>query len=482
MSKRTRRQFLEDSMLAAASAATAGSASELLGAESPQSSSAAERLGVAVVGVRGRGSTHIGAFAGRKDTEVLYVCDVDGDVGQRRAREAARRQRRVPRFEADIRRVLEDDRVDIVTIATPDHWHALGAIWSMQAGKDVYLEPPVSHNVTEGRRIVEATRKYRRICQAGTQCRSNAGMIAAIQYVREGHLGQVRVARGLSYGRHPTMETRSVYDPPPSVDYDRWLGPAPMAPLARSRFHYDWRWQWPYGNGALGNQGVHQMDLARWGLGVNELSRGVISYGCRFRDDASVDTNSTQVVIHDYGDMSLVLEARGQQSQRRKGVRSGVIFEASEGYLVVASYTKGAAFDGEGNKVREFSGGGNHFDNFLRAVRSRKIHALNADIEEGHLSSALCHLGNVSYRLGNPVCSVEMRKRLSSLKTAEDAQATFERTLGYLKGKGLDENELRFSAGPLLAFDPNREIFLNSEEANQMLTREYRRPFVIEKA
>jgi len=482
MSKRTRRQFLEDSMLAAASAVTAGSASELLGAELPQSSSAIDKLGVAVVGVRGRGSTHIGAFAGRKDTEVLYVCDVDNDVGQRRVKETAKRQGRAPKFEVDIRRVLEDARVDIVSIATPNHWHALGAIWAMQAGKDVYLEKPVSHNVSEGRRIVETARRYHRICQAGTQCRSNAGMIAAIQYVREGNLGRVNVARGLCYKRRHAAGTLGVYEPPPNIDYDLWLGPAPMSPVTRSRFHYDWHWQWPYGNGTLGNQGVHQMDLARWGLGVSELSRGVISYGHRFGNAAGHDTTSTQTVIHNYGDASLVFEVRGRKSRRHKGVKIGVIFEANDGYLVIASYTKGAAFDREGNKVREFGGGGNHFDNFLRAVRNRSILGLNADIEEGHLSSALCHMGNVSYRLGGPVCAGEMRERLSSLQTAEDAQATFERTLSHLKENGADERTLEFSAGPFLAFDPGREVFLASDEANRMLTREYRQPFVVDRA
>lgn len=480
MSRRTRRQFLEDSMLAAASAVTASSASDLFGAELPQSTSAIDKLGVAVVGVRGRGSTHIGAFAGRKDTEVLYVCDVDSDVGQRRVKETAKRQGRAPAFEVDIRRVLEDARVDIVSIATPNHWHALAAIWAMQAGKDVYLEKPVSHNVSEGRRIVEAARKYQRICQAGTQCRSNAGMIAAMQYVREGNLGRVKVARGLCYQHHHAKLTGGVFEPPTNVDYDLWLGPAPLAPVTRSRFHYDWHWEWPYGNGAMGAQGVHQMDLARWGLGVNGLSRGVISYGSGFAGAASGDTAGTQVVIHDYEDASLVFEVRGQKGLRHKGVKTGVIFEASDGYLAIASYTKGAAFDLEGNKLREFSGGGNHFDNFLHAVRNRSIRGLNADIEEGHLSSALCHLGNVSYRLGEPVCSIEMKERLSRLNTAEDAQATFERTLSHLKEHGADERQLRFSAGPCLAFDPHREVFLDSDKANRMLTRDYRRPFVVE--
>ena len=479
MPKRTRRQFLEDSMFAAASAVTAGSASELLAAGSKQSTSAVEKLGVAVVGVRGRGGSHIGAFAGRKDTEVLYICDVDTEVGERRVKETARRQRRAPRFEADIRKVLEDHRVDIVSIATPHHWHALSAIWSIQAGKDVYLEKPVSHNVSEGRGIVEAARKYTRICQAGMQCRSNPGMMAAMKYVRDGKIGKVEIARGLCHKRRGSTGPRGIYEPPASVNYDLWLGPAPMVPVTRPRFHYDWHWQWSYGNGDLGNQGIHQMDLARWGLGVNRLSRGVISFGGQYGCGDAVETANTQVVVHDYGDAALVLEVRGLRKGSYKGAKTGVIFEGSEGYVVMTSYTSGAGFDPDGNKVKEFSGGANHFENFLRAVRSRNVSDLTADIEEGHLSSALCHMGNVSYRLGEVLSAGELEERMSSLSLSEKSRHAVEQTLRHLENGDIGAGEPRFRVGPLLAFDPEAETFLASEQAKQMLSRDYRRPFVV---
>ena len=482
MTKRTRRQFLEDSMIAAAAAAAAGPATQLFADDATEPKGAGERLGVAVVGVRGRGGSHIGAFAGRKDTEVLYLCDVDRDIGPQRAEEVGKRQTRAPKFVEDLREVLEDKSVDIVTIATPNHLHSLQAIWAMQAGKDVYVEKPVSHNVSEGRRVVEAARKYERICQTGTQCRSNPGMIAAIEYVQTGGIGELKVARGLCYKRRGSIGERGDYKVPEAVNYDLWLGPAPMAPLTRKQFHYDWHWQWSYGNGDLGNQGIHQMDIARWALGINKLSGGVVSYGGRFGYDDAGDTANTQIVMHDYGDKSLVFEVRGLNTKPLRGAGVGVIFEGTEGYVVMTSYDSGAAFDLDGNKVRGFSGGADHFANFLQAVRSRKIGDLNADIEEGHLSSALCHLGNISYRLGTEVAADDALKSLAMAKTNDNVGETLERTLAHLKDNGVDPAMTKIQLGRQLGFDPDTEQFIEAPDADKMLTRDYRKPFVVPEA
>jgi predicted dehydrogenase len=486
MSKRTRRQFLEDSMFAAAATVAAGSANELMAEEETQSSSPNERLRVAVVGVRGRGGSHIGAFAGRKDTEVVYLCDPDREIGARRAQEVGKRQGgRAPQFVEDMRTAFDDPSVDIVSIATPNHWHALSAIWAMQSGKDVYVEKPVSHNVSEGRRMVQIARKHGKICQTGTQCRSNPGMIAAMDFVQSGKIGKVSVARGLCYkprgsiGPRGATASTPAYNPPESVNYDLWLGPAPQAPLTRSRFHYDWHWQWPYGNGDLGNQGIHQMDLARWGLGVDHLSHSVMSYGGRFGYVDAGDTANTQVIVHDYGEQALVFEVRGLKTSGFKNARVGVIFEGSEGYLVMNSYDRGAAFDLDGEKIEEFSGGGNHFNNFLAAVRSRKHDDLNADIEEGHVSSALCHLGNISYRLGETVDFDKALPRLEQLSSSENVAATLERTLGHLRDNGIDLKKTQLQLGSHLPFDPSSETFQDNERADQMLTRVYREPFVV---
>ena len=480
MSKRNRRQFLEDSMFAAAAAVAVNSTGSLLAADT-QSKSPNEKLGVAVVGVKGRGGTHIGAFAGRNDTEILYICDADRAIGENRTKEVGKRQRE-PKFEVDIRKVLEDPAVDIVSIATPNHWHALGAIWAIQAGKDVYVEKPVSHNVSEGRRIVEAARKYEKICQTGTQSRSNDGMIEAMKYIHDGKLGKVNVARGLCYKPRGSIGAAGNYDPPAGVNYDLWLGPAPMAPVTRPQFHYDWHWQWAYGNGDLGNQGIHQMDLARWGLGVNQLGNQVLSYGGRFGYEDAGETANTQVVVHDYGDSALVFEVRGLKTSDYKKAKVGVIFEGSDGYLVMTSYHSGAAFDPEGNQVATFKGEGNHFENFLKAVRSRKVRDLNADIEEGHLSSALCHLGNISYRLGEEVSSGEALARLKDLQSADDLAKTYQRTLDHLNDNGIDASTLKMQIGPQLAINPQTETFENNSQADAMLSREYRKPFEVPSA
>ena len=480
MGFRNRRQFLEESMLAAASAAAVGTPAISYGFED-QSSSPNEKLGVAVVGVRGRGGSHIGAFAGRKDTEILYICDADRDVGARRAAEVGKRQGgNVPNFEEDIRKVLEDKLVDIVSIATPNHWHALGAIWSMQAGKDVYVEKPVSHNVSEGRRIVEAARKYNRICQTGTQSRSNPGMIELVKFVQSGKIGDVTVARGLCYKRRASIGTRGKYAAPGSVNYDLWLGPAPNKNhVSRPQFHYDWHWQWDYGNGDLGNQGIHQMDIARWGLGVDRFAVSTLSYGGRFSYVDAGDTANTQVVSHGYGKKSLIFEVRGLETSAYKGAKIGVIFEGSEGYAVCPSYNSGSAFDKDGNLIKTFSGNGNHFDNFIQAVRARDHKLLNADIEEGHLSSALCHLGNISLRTGGPLNIDKAEKSLKEHRSQDDVQDTFNRTLAHAKSNKSDFATTPFQFGSLLEINPEDESIVGNETASYQLSREYRKPFEV---
>lgn len=480
MSMRTRREFLEQSMIAAAAAVGAGSATRVLAAEErTPSDSPNGKLGVAVVGCGGRGSSHLGAFSSRPDTEVLYVVDVDENIGNQRAKMVAGKQGRAPRVVADMRDAFDDKSVDIVTTATPNHWHSLVSIWAIQAGKDVYVEKPVSHNVSEGRRVVEAARKYNKICQTGTQCRSMQGMRDAIQYVHDGKLGKVKVSRGLCYKRRPTIGALGEYPIPKGVNYDLWLGPAPLAPLTRPRFHYDWHWQFPYGNGDLGNQGIHQMDLARWALGTDKLCDWVLSYGGRVGYKDAGDTANTQMIIMGYGDQALVFEVRGLATEPYKGAKVGLIVEGTDGYLVMTDYDKGAAFDKDGNKVHEFDQGGDHYGNFLAAVRSRKPADLHADIENGHLSSALCHLGNISYRLGEQVPVGEIKDRLQSLQTAEDVQGTFLRFTAHLDDNKLDPARTLLSFGPNLAIDTDNEKFVGNAKADEMLTREYRAPFVV---
>ncbi len=492
MSHQTRRRFLEESLLAAAAAAGAASVAQrpAVGQQpSGKKKGPNERLSVAVVGVRGRGGSHLSAFVARPDTEVTYVCDADESVGQHRADQVAAKQGRRPKVVRDMRQVFDDPSVDIVTTATPNHWHSLCAIWAMQAGKDVYVEKPVSHNVSEGRRMVETARKYGRICQTGTQCRSMEGTIRAIEYVHAGKIGQVRLARGLCYKRRKSIGPKGIYEVPKEVDYNLWTGPAPLVPLTRPQFHYDWHWQRLYGNGDLGNQGPHQMDIARWGLQLDRLCNAVVTYGGRLGYEDAGDTANTEVAIYDFGDKTLVFEVRGLQTDalaphpKALGAKIGVIFYGTEGYVVLNSYTHGAAFDLEGNLVEEFSGGGDHFDNFMKAVYSRKVEDLNADILEGHLSCALSHLGNVSYYLGQPTPLAEIKSFLQTLKIHDDPIATLQRTVDHLQASPapelVDLNKTPMALGPLLTFDPATETFPGNDEANALLTREYRKPFVV---
>ncbi|MCA9106730.1 MAG: Gfo/Idh/MocA family oxidoreductase [Planctomycetales bacterium] len=481
MSRKSRRQFLEDSMFAAATAAAvAGGVTPVAAKERQGSKSANDRLNVAVIGVKGRGNSHIGAFAGRNDTQVTWICDADTDVGAARVEEVEKRQNGSrPEFTTDLRKVMDDPNVHIVSIATPNHWHALASIWAIQAGKDVYVEKPVSHNVSEGRRIVEAARKYEKICQTGTQCRSSTGLREAIAWLHAGNIGDVKVARGLCYKRRGSIGARGEYDVPGTVDYNLWLGPAPEGPVTRPQFHYDWHWQWAYGNGDLGNQGIHQMDIARWGLGKNTLCNQVFSYGGRLGYEDAGETANTQVVVHDYDNASLVFEVRGLETSDYRGAKVGVIFECTDGYMVVPSYDSASAFDLDGNKIQDFRGGDNHFGNFLTAVRSRNVSDLNADIEEGHLSSALCHLGNISYRLGTRMSAVEAEAVVSETESTDDMAETFNRTMKHLVDNGVSVTDVDLAIGPVLRFNPESETFVDNADADAMLTRQYRAPFVV---
>jgi predicted dehydrogenase len=482
MSPQNRREFIEHSLFSAAAAATAGASTQLLAADKKESDSPNERLRVAVIGVRGRGQSHLGAFMKRKDTEVVAIVDADEAIGQSRGVEKVKKATgKAPKFYSDMRKMMEDKSIDIVTIATPNHWHSLAGIWAVQHGKDVYCEKPVSHNVSEGRRLVQAARKHNKIVQTGTQCRSMKGTIDAVNFVQSGGIGTVKVARGLCYKPRRSIGPRGEYEVPKSVNYDMWLGPAPKAKLTRPKLHYDWHWQWAYGNGDLGNQGIHQMDIARWGLGVEGLGDKVVSYGGRFGYVDAGDTANTQVSIHSFGDKRLVFEVRGLKTNAHHGAKVGVIFHGSKGYVVLTSYTGGAAFDLDGKITKKFSGGGDHFGNFLSAVRSRSKDDLNADIEEGHRSSALCHLGNVSYRLGSTMTFENAEDRLTKDKEALETYGRFTKNLTDNK---IDSQKTKVRFGAELTLDGTKEVFTGAmaEKAAPWLSREYRKGFEVPSA
>lgn len=482
MSNLSRRQFLEQSLFATASLAMAN-ASRTFAADDVKPEDTKDKLRVAVVGVKGRGGSHIGGFGKHPECEIAALVDVDETYLNNRADEIEKNFGKRPTLYSDMRKCFEDKSIDIVSIATPNHWHSLAAIWAIQAGKDVYVEKPVSHNVSEGRRVVEAARKYKKIVQTGTQSRSNPGMRELMAAVHGGKIGEVKLARGLCYKKRDSIGPKGNYDYPSSVDYDLWSGPAEIKPLTRKNLHYDWHWMWDYGNGDLGNQGIHQMDLARWGLNEMSLGNRVISYGGRLGYEDAGETANTQVSIHEYENgKRLVFEVRGLKTEPYMGAGVGVIFYGSDGYVVAPSYNGGVVLDKSGKPTGvEFSGGGdaNHFGNFVKAVRSRKHEDLNADILDGHLSSALCHLGNVSYRLGAPKSIKEM---VTQFAGDTEALETLDRFQQHLRDNMVDPETTKITVGPQLSLTAN-ETFTGarSDEANKMLTREYRAPFVVPK-
>jgi predicted dehydrogenase len=439
---------------------------------------------IAVVGFNGRGRSLIDGFRKLKGVRVVALCDVDADVLARGVREFEQRNEKVAAYR-DLRKLLEDPDIDAVSFATPNHWHALGAIWAVQAGKDVYLEKPVSHNVWEGRKTVEAARKYKRIVQTGTQARSSTGLAEAFAWLREGHLGKILRARGFCYKRRPSIGKVDGPQPiPPSVDYDLWCGPAPKEPLMRKRLHYDWHWVWPTGNGDLGNQGVHQVDMCRWALGQNELSPAVWSIGGRLGYEDDGTTPNTQIVFHDYRPAPLIFEVRGLPADPKKGddmdtyrgVRVGAVIDCEAGYLVIKTYTRAEAYENNGELIRKFEGEHDHFENFIKAVRSRKPSDLTADILEGHLSAGLCHTGNISYRLGQQMPPDAIR---DALRNNADLAEAFGRMEEHLKANAVDLVKTPATLGVLLRFNPRTEKFVNNPAANQLLSREYRPPFVV---
>jgi predicted dehydrogenase len=472
----SRREFLQGSAaLAAAAGATA-----LGRADQPRPTaraSANERLNVAVIGVGGRGGDHVQGLAGRYGCVVTHVCDADAARAGPALQAAERAQHHRPAFVQDLRRIMDDRSIHVVSIATPNHWHALAAIWALQAGKDVYVEKPVSHNVSEGRRIVEVSRHTGKLCQTGTQIRSGRGIREAIEFLRSGRLGTLRVARGLCYKRRDSIGRTTGPQPvPATVDYNLWCGPAPDHPPRRRRFHYDWHWFWDYGNGDLGNQGIHQMDVARWGLGKNELARSVVSVGGRFGYVDDGQTANTQIAVLDYGDAQLIFEVRGLRTSAYRGAMVGNIFHCSDGYLVCPGYTSAVAYNSAGEVVRRFAGPEDHFGNFIAAVRSRRREDLNADILEGHLSSALCHLANVSYRLGRPQ---PFNQQTRAFGDDREAYETLARMEDHLRGDGVPLDRTTYQVGRRLRVDPQTERFVGDEEANRYLTREYRRGFEV---
>jgi predicted dehydrogenase len=431
-SDRTRRTFLRT---AGAAALTAASYSRVMGAN--------DKVNVAVIGLGGRGRNHMDFYTDIPDCRIAAVCDVNQEALERGQAQVLKKAGEQPKGYGDMKDVFADKNVDAVSMPLPNHWHALATIWACQAGKDVYIEKPACYNVFEGQQMIAAARKYKRMVQIGSQSRSIPHKIRAMQLLADGAIGPVHTAKGLCYKRRKSIGHVADLDQPPAgVDWDKFLGPAPMRKFNELRFKYNWHWFWDTGNGDIGNQGVHEMDIARWGLGVG-LPKSVVSTGGKYAYDDDQETPNTQFASFDYGGKQIQFEVRGLYTggegdlERRGGNFVADLFYGTDGWMAVDS-AGFQVYKGEKSEktMDEKNAGGKdtvpHMQNFIDACKSRNYKDLHADVEIAVPSADLCHLANVSYRLGR-----------------------------------------------MLKFDPAARHFVGDSEANKMLTRNYRKPYVV---
>ena len=400
--------------------------------------SANDTVRVACVGIRGQGNAHIRVYSKMQNVEIAALCDVDESVLNKRLDEVVSFGKKRPAAFTDVRKLLEDKSIDAISIATPNHWHSLIGIWACQAGKDVYCEKPCSHDIFEGRQLVRAAQKYNRIVQHGTNSRSGPAVREAVDKMREGLIGDVYMARGLCFKWRDTIGRAPVEPVPAGVHYDLWTGPAEMLPFTRNHFHYNWHWNWNYGNGDIGNQGIHEMDIARWGLGVKYPTK-VNGMGGHFMFDDDQQTPNTLVSTFEFDEggkkKMLVFEVRhwmtnheagiGEGGKRKDSNTVGNIFYGSKGFLAIDGYGQYKTWLGrEQEPGPSRAEDGNNWANFIEAVRSRKQSDLNAPIEEGFMSTVLVHLANISYRLGR---SIEFDAENFNCKADAEATAMFTR-------------------------------------------------------
>ncbi len=482
MSRHNRRTFLKTAAAGAAfTFVISDSRHRVLGAN--------ETIRVGVAGINGRGGSHIDAFAAMPDVQVTYLIDPDSRLFAKRSEQVQKRGGNKPQCVQDIRRALEDKDLDAVSIATCNHWHSLITVWACQAGKDVYVEKPCSHNIFEGRKCVEAARKYGRIVQHGTQRRSSAGWARQVAAIASGKYGKLLVSKGYASKPRWSIGFKPDSDPPAELDYNLWLGPAPQMPFNGNLVHYNWHWFWETGNGEIGNQGVHQMDIARWAIPGATLPDWVISAGGRYVDEPDHhwkdqgQTPNMQVTVMGFGDVLLLFEVLGLVGKAGPGGKKFDPKVDNEFYLtdgVIRGgkfYPHGKDQPEELENVALVMGPGDQFENFIACVRSRKVEELHADIEVGHYSAALCHLGNISYRLGSEATFADAAQALPQHETvAASWKALEEHLTGAL---GVNLADLRCTVGPKLAFDGGRERFRDNAAADQLLTRDYRAPFVV---
>lgn len=469
MSKTTRRTFLKNAAVITASTCAIGAGSRrILGAN--------ERVCVGVAGIHGQGGSHIGNLAKRDNVEVGYLIDPDSALFEGRSKDIEKAGGRKPTCVQDIRKALEDKGLDAISIASCNHWHCLLTIWACQAGKDVYVEKPLSQNVHEGRIAVETARKYKRVVQYGTGSGSLGDQMAAL--AKKGAYGRLLVSRGMCYKGRGSIGFKDPSDVPAALDFDIWTGPAPKQPYHANLVHYNWHWFWDFGNGDIGNQGAHQIHAALHAIPGATLPKSVVSIGGRFGYEDQGQTANTQIAVYDYGDTQLIFEVRGLKTGQYYGEGVGNTFHFEEG--IVAGnrfYPKGA---GDGESVARADADrvsrGADFGLFIECIKSRQSELLDWNIETAHYSSALIHLGNISYRLGKQVPFGGTSKPFGDNEAANE---TFARMSDHLKDNAVKLEDTQYRVGRTLAVDAANECFVDAPDANALLSRPARPPFVV---
>ena len=450
-----------------------------------------ERVQVGVIGCGGRGTGHV-SWAMQSGAQVVAVCDPDEAKRRNAAKKAGGE---VVKKYGDMRELFDDKDVDATIIATPNHWHALATIWACQAGKDVYVEKPASHSIWEGRKMVEAARKYKCMVQIGTQQRSDPALIQMRDMLDKKELGELQWVHSMWYAHRGSIgKTTEPQKVPDGVDYDLWCGPREKVPLMRKRFHYDWHWFWDYGNGDMGNRVIHVIDDIHHVLRIDkDVPTRMMAVGGRFKYNDDANTPNTEVIIMDWK-VPIIFGSRnmpyidpksgkgtGTSLYRRfgKGLRFTNLIKCEKGFFTVTR-GGGKVYDNDGNTIKQLKGdgGGSHMKNYFDAVKSRDHKSLKADVEQGHLGCLLLHTGNNSYRVGQ---AADPAKVAEACNSSEEAKLTWESTAEHLKSNGVDLNIEKPTLGPWLTFDPKTERFTgeHAEAANALVKESYRAPYVI---
>ena len=469
----TRREFVKRS-------ATAGAAVAFPFATSTRVLGANEEIRVGVVGLGNRGAhSHIPRMASQKGVRIAAICDPDQERLGKAGKDVEEKYKCKPERYVDMRKMLEQKDLDVVCIGTMQYWHSLQTIWACQAGKHVYCEKPLGHWIWEGRQMVNAARKYDRLVQVGTQRRSQRSVHQTMAYLKAGQLGKIKyITCFANKPRTPIGKRTEPLPIPETLDYELWCGPARKEALYRNRIQYDCSFTWNMGDGESCNQGVHEIDVARWLMGITQLPRRVMSIGGRFVFNDAGDVPNTQIIYYDYPEVPILYEVHNMRKAKGskeaptfRGSRTDVCVQCEGGYAMVIS---GRVCDNDGKEIKKFGGGEDHYQNFIKAVRSGKRADLNADVLEGHISTAICHAGNVSYRLGKPAPIAEAKAAVGHAPLFAEM---YDRLLVHLKAHEVDPATA--TLGPWLELDPQNERFKDNARANALVKGFYRKPWTV---